>query len=191
MSDGLCYFAYGTLQMGFPNWYDLSGLLGDPIGRARTVEPHALVVPRQPGCGNPRCGLLHRMAALVPGVEGFHVEGDVFAIDQRALAAIDRLEDYDERRQQPGLYARTQVRVRLLAEGSVRAAIAYAVNDPAGWQALVRHGRAELLERYERRFADATPKACCVRRPGHAGPHDVIDPRGGVDGVQPRDVDAQ
>jgi gamma-glutamylcyclotransferase (GGCT)/AIG2-like uncharacterized protein YtfP len=172
----LRYFAYGTLQKGFPNWHDLADRLGDPIGRFHTVEPHALVVPLQPGCWNPGCRLLHRMAALVPGVEPFHVEGDLFAIDQSALADIDQLEDHDEDRQPPGVYVRTQVKVRALAGGSVREAIVYCVRDPAPWQALVSTGQAELLGRYERRFADATPKACCLRDPGHGGPHDVLDP---------------
>ena len=31
----LRYFAYGTLQKGFPNWLDLADRLGDPIGRFR------------------------------------------------------------------------------------------------------------------------------------------------------------
>ena len=172
----LRYFAYGTLQKEFPNWHDLADRLGDPIGRFRTVEPHAVVVPIQAGCWNPGCRLLHRMAALVPGVEGFHVDGDVFAIDPSALAAIDRLEDYDEDRQPPGLYLRTHLQVRSLAEPTVHEAIAYCVRDPAPWLALVSNGRAEALSCYERRFADATPKACCLRNPGHAGPHDVLDP---------------
>jgi gamma-glutamylcyclotransferase (GGCT)/AIG2-like uncharacterized protein YtfP len=153
----------------------LADRLGDPIGRFRTVQPHALVVPIQPGCWNPGCRLLHRMAALVPGVEPFRVEGDVFAIDGSALAEIDRLEDYDEQRQPPGLYVRTRVQVRSLAGGSLHEAIAYCVRDPAPWQALVSSGAAELLGRYERRFADATLKACCKRDPGHAGAHDVLD----------------
>jgi gamma-glutamylcyclotransferase (GGCT)/AIG2-like uncharacterized protein YtfP len=171
----LCYFAYGTLQRGFPNWHDLADRLGEPIGRFRTVEPHALVVPVQPGCANPGCGLLHRMAALVPGVDAFEVEGDVFAIDRSALAEIDRLEDYEEERQPPGLYLRTNVTVRPMAGGAPREAIAYCARDPEPWLALVKRGRAELHRRYEQRFADATPKACCVRDPGHAAPHDVLD----------------
>jgi hypothetical protein len=92
-----------------------------------------------------------------------------------ALAEIDRLEAYDEDRQPPGLYMRTHVTVRSLTGGGVYDAIAYCARDPAPWQALVSTGEAELLSRYERRFADATPKACCVRDPGHAGPHDVLD----------------
>jgi hypothetical protein len=107
VGQDLRYFAYGTLQKGFPNWLDLADRLGDPIGRFRTDEPYALVVPTQPGCCE---------------------------------------------------------------------AIAYCVRDPAAWLALVSSGRAELLARYERRFAGATPKACCSAKPGHAGPHDVIDP---------------
>lgn len=111
----LGYFAYGTLQKGFPNWPDLADRLGDPVGRFRTVEPHALVVPIQPGCVNPGCGLLHRMAALVPGVEGCHVEGDLFVIDRSVIAAIDRLEAYDETRDPPGPYVRINIKVAAIA----------------------------------------------------------------------------
>jgi hypothetical protein len=117
MAAEIDYFAYRTLQKGFPNWPDLADQLGDPVGRFRTVEPHALVVPIKLGCGNPGCGLLHRVAALVPGVEGFHVEGDLFMIDRSALAAVDRLEDYDERRAIPGLYVGTQVEIAPLTGG--------------------------------------------------------------------------
>lgn len=91
MDRDLRYFAYGTLQKGFQNWHDLAERLGDPIGRFRTVEPHALVVPIRRGCWNPGCRLLHRMAALIPGTEACHVEGDVFAIDRSALVAITGL----------------------------------------------------------------------------------------------------
>jgi gamma-glutamylcyclotransferase (GGCT)/AIG2-like uncharacterized protein YtfP len=172
----LRYFAYGTLQKGFPNWLDLADRLGDPIGRFRTAGPYALVVPLEPGCWNPGCGLLHRMAALVPGVAALRVEGDLFAIDRSALAEIDRLENYDDQRPTSGLYVRGHVHVRPLSGGSVLEAIAYRVRDPAPWLALVSSGRAELLASYERGFASATLKACCRAEPGHAGPHDVIDP---------------
>jgi gamma-glutamylcyclotransferase (GGCT)/AIG2-like uncharacterized protein YtfP len=175
-SGELRYFAYGTLQRGFPNWEDLSGRLGEPVGRFLTVEPHGLVVPTEAGCGNPGCGLLHRMAALLPGIDGIQVEGDLFAIDTATLAAIDRLENYDERREAPGLYVRTEIRVAPLAGGPAQQAIAHRVRDPAPWQALVRSGRAELMSRYERRLAGASPKQCCIRNPGHTGPHDVTDP---------------
>ena len=176
MGVELGYFAYGTLQKGFPNWPDLADRLGDPVGRFRTVEPHALVVPIRPGCANPGCGLLHRMAALVPGVEGFFVEGDVFLVDRLAIAAIDRLEGYDETRDAHGPYVRTDVAVAAIGSGEIRLATAYRVRDPAPWRALVAGGRAELLTRYELRLAEATPKQCCITTPHHSGPHDVIDP---------------
>jgi gamma-glutamylcyclotransferase (GGCT)/AIG2-like uncharacterized protein YtfP len=180
MSEEIGYFAYGTLQKGFPNFPDLADQLGAPVGRFRTVQPHALVVPIQPGCGNPGCGLLHRMAVLAPGVEGFHVDGDLFMVDRSALAAIDRLEAYDEKRKPPGLYVRTQIEIASVVGGDVRVAMAYRVRDPVPWRALVASGSAELLARYERHLADAQPKRCCVRNPRHTGPHDVIDPLASV-----------
>ena len=176
MAAGIDYFAYGTLQKGFANWPDLADELGDPVGRFCTVQPHGLVVPIQPGCANPGCGLLHRMAAMVAGIDGSHVEGDLFEIDRSALAAIDRLEAYDPSRQLPGLYVRTEIEVVAAGGGEIRLATAYSVREPDRWRALVASGRAELLVRYEHHLADARPKLCCVENPGHRGPHDVIDP---------------
>lgn len=176
MAAEIGYVAYGTLQKGFPNWPQLADQLGDPVGRFRTVQPHALVVPVQPGCGNPGCGLLHRMAVLVPGVKGFHVDGDLFMIDRSALVAIDRLEAYDEGGEPPGLYVRTEIEIASVAGGDVRVAMAYRVRDPLPWRALAASGGADLQVRYGRHLADAQPKQCCVRNPRHVGPHDVIDP---------------
>jgi gamma-glutamylcyclotransferase (GGCT)/AIG2-like uncharacterized protein YtfP len=179
----LRYFAYGTLQHGFPNWEELADRLGDPVGRFRTEEPHALVVPTEPGCVNPGCGLLHRMAALVPGVEGFHVEGDLFTIDRTALAVIDRLENYDEDRERSGPYVRARLRVVSLTGGQLRDALAYRVRDPGVWRSLAASGKAELLTRYDRGLASATPKRCCIGNPGHDGPHDVLDLFGAPSGT--------
>lgn len=174
--EALSYFAYGTLQRDFPNWPDLAELLGEPLGRFRTVAPHAVVVPLQPGCGNPGCGMLHRMAALVPGVESLRAEGDLFTIDRSALPAIDRLEGYDQRRQPPCLYVRAAVELEPAGGGPRRVAIAYVVSQPQLWRALASAGAAELVERYEPRHAHVEPKRCCVTAPGHVGAHDVIDP---------------
>jgi gamma-glutamylcyclotransferase (GGCT)/AIG2-like uncharacterized protein YtfP len=170
------YFAYGTLQQGFPNWPEFADRLGDPVGRFRTSEPHGLVVPIEPGCGNPGCELLHRMAAMVPGIDGFQAEGDLFEIDRATLAAIDRLEDYDETRDPPGLFARTRVEVVGVDRDDRRLAIAYRAQDPARWRELAASGAAEILVLYDRHHAQAEPKPCCAANPGHAGPHDVRDP---------------
>jgi gamma-glutamylcyclotransferase (GGCT)/AIG2-like uncharacterized protein YtfP len=175
--EGLYYFAYGTLQRGFPNWPDLAELLGEPLGRFRTVAPYAVVVPLEPGCANPGCAMLHRMAALVPGVEGCRVEGDVFAIDRCALPAIDRLEGYDERREPPGLYVRAEIAVEPAGgREPEHVALTYVVSEPELWRALAASGAAEMVERYEPHHAHVEPKRCCVTSPGHAGAHDVVDP---------------
>src|SRR5215218_1972662 len=86
------YFAYGTTQEGFAHHRRLADLLGEPVARCRTVSAHAVVVPRQAACSNPGCQYVHRMAALVPGFEPLHVEGDLFLITDAAAAEIDRLE---------------------------------------------------------------------------------------------------
>jgi hypothetical protein len=116
------------------------------------------------------------MAVLVAGVEGFQVEGDLFAVGRSALAAIDRLEGYDEEREPPGLYERIRLTVAPAGGGAGRDAFAFRIRDPAPWRALAASGGAELVTRYEKRHAHASPKRCCVVEPGHAGPHDVVDP---------------
>jgi gamma-glutamylcyclotransferase (GGCT)/AIG2-like uncharacterized protein YtfP len=168
------YFAYGTLQRGFSNYVEMRDVVGEPVGRFRTVEPFAIVVPHQAGCSNPGCGLLHRMASLVAGIGGLHAEGDVYRVDADGLRRIDRLESYDE--QVMGPYVRR--RLRLVAiDGSTRVtAHAYCARDPAPWRALVELGRADAVSRYSADMAGAAPKQCCVREPGHGGPHDTTDP---------------
>jgi hypothetical protein len=50
----------------------------------------------------------------------------------------------------------------------------YFVEEPAPWRALLAAGRADAVSRYERSHADGPLKQCCVDRPGHDGPHDVV-----------------
>jgi hypothetical protein len=86
------YFAYGTTQRGFPHHRELSALLGEPVGRFRTVQRYGIVVPRASACSNPGCRYVHRMAALVLGDWDPHAEDDVFLVGEHALGALDRLE---------------------------------------------------------------------------------------------------
>lgn len=152
------YFAYGTTQHGFPHHREA---LGEPLGRFR-LDGHAIAVPRDPACSNPGCGLLHRMAVLLPW--GGHAEGDVFALDDALLADLDALE-------LSGPYTRTTVAIGELA------AFAYTATDPAFWTNLITAGRADALTRYPRELATVTtPKPCCERDPGHPPPHDVLIP---------------
>jgi gamma-glutamylcyclotransferase (GGCT)/AIG2-like uncharacterized protein YtfP len=164
------YFAYGTTQRGFTHHRRLAALLGEPVGRFRTVAPHAVVVPHRAACSNPGCGFVHRMALLVPGFEPLRAEGDLFLISDEALAAIDALET-------AGPYARVPTDVVSLDGADSVAAQAYPAREPARWRALVDAGRAAALTAYPRELAAAeTPKDCCVRAPGHPPPHDVVDP---------------
>jgi Gamma-glutamyl cyclotransferase, AIG2-like len=159
-------FAYGTTQKGFTHWRRLG--LGEPIARVRTVEPHAVVVPRRAGCSNPGCEYVHRMAALVPGLGG-SAEGDLFELGEDAAASVDALETG------PGSpYVRGEVEG--WGGGAVVRARAYLAAEPGRWRALVARGEADALEHYPPALADAgTLKDCCVREPGHTPPHDVIE----------------
>jgi gamma-glutamylcyclotransferase (GGCT)/AIG2-like uncharacterized protein YtfP len=175
MARDIHYFAYGTLQKGLSNHADMTDVLGEPRGRFRTVEPFAVVVPHERGCANPGCGLLHRMAALVPQVGTLRVEGDVYLVDADGLRLVDRLESYDSE-QSTGPYVRRAVDVVSIDGDTQLTAQAYVVRDPGPWRALVETGHADAIARYTADMATSTPKECCVRAPGHAGAHDTIDP---------------
>ncbi|HEX5619787.1 MAG TPA: gamma-glutamylcyclotransferase family protein [Solirubrobacteraceae bacterium] len=162
------YFAYGTTQRGFTHHRRLAPLLGEPVGRFRTVEAHAVVVPHAAACSNPGCEYVHRMAALVAGFAPLHAEGDLFLITPEALAAVDELET-------AGPYVREEIAV--VAGAEPRLAHAYRAREPDRWRVLVERGGADALAAYPRELADVEErKACCVRAPGHPPPHDVIDP---------------
>lgn len=173
--DLVPYFAYGTTQKGFAHHRRFADLLGEPVGRVRTVSAHAVVVPRRAACSNPGCQYVHRMAALVPGLEPLRVEGDLFLIPDDAVAVLDRLETGSAGFAAP--YVRDRVAVVSADGASTYAAQAYLAREPSRWQALVELGDAEALTTYPRDLASGERlKDCCVRTPGHPAPHDVVDP---------------
>lgn len=176
ISREIAYFAYGTLRVGLPNHDRFADLLGERVSRVRTVDAHAVVVPKRPGCSNPGCGLLHRMAALVPGIEPLHAEGDLFMLDEGGLYELDRLEGCADGALGP--YVRSMIEVEAVGGGAgAWRATGYVVRDRAGWRALLARGAAEAFSEFDAGLAARTvPKACCVRDPSHAGPHDVVDP---------------
>jgi len=170
------YLAYGTLQVGLPNHERFADVLGERVTRVRTVDAHAVVVPNQPGCSNPGCGLLHRMAGLVPGVEGVFAEGDLFLVDEDGVAALDRLEGCADGARGP--YVRRTIQAVAVDDGArTWDAVAYLVSDPAGWRSMIERGAAQAFTEFDLALVGASsPKPCCVRDPGHAGPHEVVDP---------------
>jgi RimJ/RimL family protein N-acetyltransferase/gamma-glutamylcyclotransferase (GGCT)/AIG2-like uncharacterized protein YtfP len=181
--DRVPYFAYGTTQEGFAHHRRLAGLLGEPVGRFRTVTPHAVVVPRRAACGNPGCPYVHRMAALVPARDPLRVDGDLFLIGDEAVGAIDELETGSAGRAGP--YVREPVAVVSLDGNRSFTAMAYRAREPARWQALVELGQADALTTYPHHLAiGETLKDCCVRTPGHPPPHDVVDPLDGIAAVR-------
>jgi gamma-glutamylcyclotransferase (GGCT)/AIG2-like uncharacterized protein YtfP len=164
----ISYFAYGTTQQGFTHHRRLG--LGEPAGRYRTVAAHAVVVPRRAACSNPGCEYVHRMAALVPGLE-LRVDGDLFLIGQATATAIEALETGPN-----SPYVRREVEVVPVGGGASVRARAYLAREPARWRTLVERGAADALASYPRELAAAeTRKDCCLRTPGHPPPHDVVD----------------
>ena len=82
-------FVYGSLKQGFPNFHVNRGRRVD--GDYLTAEPHPLFL-----FGG------HLPCLLPQPGSGLHVRGQLFAVDDDALAAMDRLERVGE----PGGYRR-------------------------------------------------------------------------------------
>jgi hypothetical protein len=161
------YFAYGTTQSGFLHHRALEPVLGAPVGRFRTVNPHGIVVPREAACSNPGCRFKHRMAVLVRGPWDLHAQGDVFLVD--SFDALDALE-------LAGPYRRAEIEL-VGSDGGRLVAQAYPAAEPIRWAELVSAGLADALEAYPRELGEASElKECCVASPDHAPPHDVVDP---------------
>jgi gamma-glutamylcyclotransferase (GGCT)/AIG2-like uncharacterized protein YtfP len=130
-----------------------------------------VVVPHRAACSNPGCEYVHRMAALVPGLE-LRVEGDLLLIGEDAAAAIEALETGPA-----SPYVRGEVEIAPVDGGASVLARAYLAREPERWRALVERGEADALASYPRELAAAdTRKACCLRAPGHPPPHDVLSP---------------
>jgi hypothetical protein len=173
------YFAYGTTQAGFVHHRRRAELLGEPLGRFRTVTAHAIVVPRRAACSNPGCQYVHRMAALVAGLAPLRAEGDLFRVSGAALAELDLLETGSAT--SAGPYVRAALDVVALDGSRSLIAQGYLAREPARWRALVELGGAEALARYPDDIASGEQlKQCCVRAPGHRPPHDTVDPLEGV-----------
>jgi len=171
-AQAIHYFAYGTTQQGFAHHRRHRRLLGEPVFRVRTVEPHAVVVPHEAACSNPGCPYVHRMAVLVAWTEPMRVEGDLFEIGAGAVGELDALETG------PGApYERMDVQVVSLDGRMASVARAYGAREPERWRELATSGRADALAAYPAHLADEeSPKPCCVAAPGHPPPHDVVDP---------------
>jgi gamma-glutamylaminecyclotransferase len=95
-------FVYGTLKEGFRNFHINRGkrLPGEFV----TVRPHALLIVGEFWLP----WLLEEARANTGSTEGHHVIGQVYALDDAALAEMDKLEQIDE----AGWYLRRRIDVR-------------------------------------------------------------------------------
>jgi gamma-glutamylcyclotransferase (GGCT)/AIG2-like uncharacterized protein YtfP len=177
MTRDALFFAYGTLQRGFPNYGPFARDLGEPLGRYRTAEAYPLVVPRRAACANPACRYVHRIGALLQDAgAGVRVEGELFAVTTSALARLDRFESYRADDEAGSAYVRRRIEVAHVEGGDPVEAEVYFVADGAPFRALLARGEADAVARYELEFARGPLKHCCAVDPNHAGPHDVVDP---------------
>ena len=132
-------FVFGTLKQGFGNFHVNNGrrVGGDFV----TTVPHPLFIvgPRN------LPWLLER-----PG-EGLPVTGQLFEVDDAALAAMDRLERVDE----PDWYQRRQVHVHLAGDAAAAPVQAFVYfGSEAGWvgQAVHAGPLAEYTQSLAARF---------------------------------------
>lgn len=94
-------FVYGSLKQGFPNFHANHGRRLE--GEYRTAEPHPLYLFN---------GQLPCLLPL-PG-QGLTVRGQLFEVDDAALATMDRLERVGE----PGGYRRETIAVVAVDHGA-------------------------------------------------------------------------
>lgn len=114
-------------------------------------------------------------AAFMLALPASNIVGALFLVSHEAVAVIDCLETGAAGIAGP--YARELVAVVSL-DGTERHTAQPSVDrEPERWRALVELGRAEALTTYPTDLAAGElPKDCCVRTPGHAPPHDIVDP---------------
>ena len=93
-----CVFVYGTLKKGFPN-HDNYMESATELGNYRTIEMYPLVL----------CGARYVPCMICSPGDGYHVEGELYEVDDECLNRIDAL----ERIQDPEGYRRTVIRISL------------------------------------------------------------------------------
>ncbi|AXI54883.1 hypothetical protein C1J05_10595 [Sulfitobacter sp. JL08] len=151
------YFTYGSLKRGFPNFEKNAKLLSDFVGVATTTQALPLIVQKTPGCNNPNCGFLHRMATLVDKKgSGKHISGEVYRVTARGLKELDRLEGYDPNNHENNTYVRKTIAVEV--EGKTEKAFCYFIVNAAQYEAAVSAGESEIVSEYTQEMAIAIPK---------------------------------
>lgn len=152
------YFTYGSLKKGFPNHDAHKDVLGTFVGDARTRQAMPLVVQKEPGCENPNCPYLHRMAALVDiKGRGHQVDGEVYRITASDLHALDKLEGYHGPASTENVYLRKKISV--MVGNDIEQAYTYVIAQPAAHLAALESGTAETLPRYTREMAQGELKS--------------------------------
>lgn len=91
-----CVFVYGTLKKGFPN-HDNYMESATELGNYRTIEMYPLVL----------CGARYVPCMICSPGDGYHVEGELYEVDDECLNRIDAL----ERIQDSDGYRRQVIRV--------------------------------------------------------------------------------
>jgi len=150
-------FVFGSLKRGFPNHDNYAEHLGEFLGEATTRQAMPLVVPDEPFCNNPSCPYLHRMAALVRiKGRGKRVRGELYAVSDAGLAALDALEHFKGPGHPDNVYVRRPIRV--VHDGRGVNALTYFVRDRKTHLDALRAGKAKAVAEYTLEMAKGTLK---------------------------------
>eukprot|EP00930_Biecheleria_cincta_P050718 TRINITY_DN358_c0_g1_i9.p1 TRINITY_DN358_c0_g1~~TRINITY_DN358_c0_g1_i9.p1 ORF type:complete len:368 (-),score=63.30 TRINITY_DN358_c0_g1_i9:462-1565(-) len=161
---GEYYFTYGSLKRGFPNHAKHEEELSRFVGKATTVEPYPLIVPKEPSCTNPNCPYLHRQPTLMDKVGlGYYVKGEVYAVKADDVKELDVLEGFYGKKHSDNVYFRRHITVRL-ESGDEVVAHCYFIADHAKKWAELKEGTAECLPEY------TSDMAVGELKPGWSGP---------------------
>lgn len=151
------YFTYGSLKKGFPNHDAHTDVLDDFVGEAITRQRMPLIVPHEPHCDNPNCGLLHRMATLVDQKgRGKAVKGEVYRVSSSGMKELDKLEGYHGPNSPENVYVRK--RINVLINGVKKPAYTYVIAHPTKYLDQWEQGTSGVVAEYTLDMAAGTPK---------------------------------
>ncbi|XP_058404416.1 gamma-glutamylaminecyclotransferase [Diceros bicornis minor] len=139
-------FVYGTLKRGQPNHKVLLGGTNGCAafqGQGQTAEPYPLVIAGE-----------HNIPRLlnVPG-QGYHVVGEIYAVDEQMLCFLDEFEGC------PDMYQRTPVRIVVLewegmpaADRTVQCFVYSTATYPPEWLHLPYHNNYDSQGQHGLRY---------------------------------------
>jgi gamma-glutamylcyclotransferase (GGCT)/AIG2-like uncharacterized protein YtfP len=172
------YFTWGTLKRGFANHDNYKEVLDDFVGEYSTKNQFTMIVPNEVFCPNPGCQWVHHIGALMDAVPGHgdHIQGEVFNVTRAGIKKLDKLENYSRCWFKKSTYIRKRVELVAKDTSEIITAFIYIINDGRPFLNLLSCEKAVSTPTYTKKMDDdgRVKKQCCVKNPGHCGPHDKL-----------------